>query len=147
METLITILIVYILVPPRTSPPLQSVLFFTFFPILGAFLMILFIWIREKKNYTSLNKRFHQKTIEIGEEGIRYGSADSKGFFRWSDIRKEAFPKESILLFISTNQALLIPRRFFTSAEEEADCISFIKDHLHTERIINKRRINRWQRK
>lgn len=127
MEMVFVVVVVFFALPYLSAPPLFKWASFIFFPFLGALFMFILIFIREKRNYSSLSKRFHEKEIQINEEGIQYGSKDSAASFKWSDIKRVDFPKGMILLYISTNQALLIPRRFFSSREEEKAYITFIR--------------------
>lgn len=97
------------------------------FSIIGLFLLIL---IMERRNYTSLNDRFHKRMVRITEKGIYYGIPENQGSVSWSEIKKGVFFKRFIILYTRSNQPLLIPKHFFSSSTQEKEWIDFIKKHV-----------------
>lgn len=68
-------------------------------------------------------------TLTITEEGILYSSERGSFNYKREDIRQVIFGKKTIAVYISNHKAIVIPRRFFTSKENEADIEQFIKDN------------------
>ena len=129
LQVIITVIIVFLLLPKNTSLILGLFLY-VFFAFLSVIFMCLVIFNRVRKNYKTLDKRFHKKIIKINEDGIEYGTKGNPGIFQWSDIRKGVFLKEMILLYISTEEAILIPRHFFSTLEEAKKWEFFINNYL-----------------
>lgn len=100
-------------------------------PTIGAVIgLFLLIFIMERRNYTSLNERFHKRRVRITEKEIYYGIPESQGSTAWSEIKKGVFFNRLIILYTKNNQPLIIPKHFFSSATEEKEWIDFIKKHV-----------------
>lgn len=95
--------------------------------IIGSFVVIS---VMERRNYNSLDERFHERKVGISEEGIYYGIPENQESISWSTIRKVVFMKRFIILYTKNKRPLLIPKHFFSSLEEEKEWIDFIKRHL-----------------
>ena len=126
----IAIIIVYVSVPKNTLTIESFIMYYIYVATLGTFLVFLITFIRVRRNYKSLNKRFHEKIVQIDHAGILYGSRGTQKMYRWSDIKKTVFFKKNMFLYISEGQAMIIPNYFFSSSTEEKEWIAFIKQHV-----------------
>ena len=74
-------------------------------------------------------------TLTLSENGINYASYRGSFNYTIEDFRKIIITKKLIAIYISYRKAILIPRHFFTSKEEELEIESFIKEkYLHNKK-------------
>lgn len=95
--------------------------------VIGLFLVVM---IGSKREYRSLNKRFHERVIKFDEEGLFYGMKEKQGNIQWNDIKRVVFLRRMIVLYTRSNQPFLIPKHFFSSSVEEKEWVHFIKKHV-----------------
>ena len=70
-----------------------------------------------------------QKTqcYRIGNEGVEVSSETGKSFIRWNEFYKAIETKYGFALFLSKNQAYIIPKRFLS---EESEKIELLRSYL-----------------
>lgn len=126
---LASFLLIYVVLPENISLAL-SIFLYALVPITVGILLVWVLQLKVKRVYAEVDGKMHKKVIKINEKGIQYGTEENSIFFLWSDIREGVFLKKNILLYISINQALIIPDRFFSSQKEKEKWVSFIKQYV-----------------
>lgn len=114
----------------ETTPLIANIFTIVFFPIPYLLIFFLIVLVKERREYKSLNSRFHERIINVSEEKIRYGIRENQRDIQWSDMKKGVFFKRMIILYTKSNQPLMIPRHFFSSSTQEKEWIDFIKKHI-----------------
>lgn len=130
VKIIITLIIAIYIIIPQNTPPVGVLLYYTLGPIWGMILHFLFVFIRNLRSYNSLSERFHEKIVQLNNEGIQYGNKGNQIFYQWSDIKKSVFLRKIIFLYTNNNRVIVIPKHFFSSLEEEKEWTDFIKSHL-----------------
>ena len=105
-------------------------------PILIVFFIYLFVF-TVFRNYLYKSDRTlnDEITLTLSENGINYASYRGSFNYTVEDFRKIIITKKLIAIYISYRKAILIPRHFFTSKEEELEIESFIKEkYLHNKK-------------
>lgn len=129
IELFLIVYFIFLVISEDVSQTVR-ILLYVFTPIAGGLFLSGISFLKIKKEYTIAEKKSHEKIVKINEKGIEYGTRQSQIFYRWEDIRRGFFLKKEILLYISRKQALIIPRRFFNSIEEEEKWIDVLKHYL-----------------
>lgn len=129
IEILASIFLIYLILPAEMTIFVNVLLYLLAAIIMTLILSIIF-YIRVKSEYTNVDKNYHEKIVKINEQGIEYGTKENHIFFRWKDIRRGVFLKKNIFLYISTKQALIIPKHFFSSVKEENEWVNSLKYYL-----------------
>lgn len=124
------IIIISLVFPVETTPLIANIFTYVFFPIPYLLIFFLIVLVKERREYKSLNSRFHERIINVSEEKIRYGIRENQRDIQWSDMKKGVFFNRFILLYTKNNQPLIIPKHFFSSSTEEKEWIAFIKQHV-----------------
>ncbi|MHC9511069.1 YcxB family protein [Kangiella sp. M94] len=78
---------------------------------------VLIPW-RVKKVYHEYSAIQEPTSISFSDEGLEFSSANGKGLFPWSDIRKIKKNNSLILIYPNRINFHLIPSHFFNSKEE-----------------------------
>lgn len=130
LVVLIGIIVAMIVFPFHLYSILEKIIVLGFSS--GGYVLFLFlgVLIINTREYRSLNKRFHERVIQLGEEGLLYGNKGKQGTIHWNDIKKVVFLKRIIILYTRKNHPFLIPKHFFSSSTEEKEWIAFIKQHV-----------------
>jgi uncharacterized protein YneF (UPF0154 family) len=116
-------------------PVIALVLLSLFTVPLGIFLQ-LFYTTRKVKKYWNSNKRIQEEIKRIFSiEGIKAVSDSSSDFLKWDKIYKIVESKEDLLIFISTLESHIIPKRFFKSAEELEKVKEIIKQKVDPKKV------------
>ena len=105
-------------------------------PIIIVFFIYLFVF-TVFRNYLYKSDRTlnDEITLTLSENGINYASYRGSFNYTVEDFRKIIITKKLIAIYISYRKAILIPRHFFTSKEEELEIESFIKEkYLHNKK-------------
>ena len=68
-------------------------------------------------------------TLTLTESGINYASFRGSFNYTVGDFRKIIINKHLIAIYISFRKAILIPKHFFNSKEEENEVELFIKEN------------------
>ncbi|MFN6946490.1 MAG: YcxB family protein [Cytophagaceae bacterium] len=71
-----------------------------------------------------------KRTFIITEEGLIEESETNKTLQRWKGIKGVETNKRSVFIFVDNIAAYIIPKRFFTSEQEQNAFIKAIKDRL-----------------
>lgn len=105
-------------------------------PILIVFFIYLFVFtVFRNYSYKSDRTLNDEITLTLSENGINYASYRGSFNYTVEDFRKIIITKKLIAIYISYRKAILIPRHFFTSKEEELEIESFIKEkYLHNKK-------------
>lgn len=83
---------------------------------------------RASRNTLNTNKLLQKtQTYVVNEEGVSITSETGNAFIKWTDFYKTLESKESFLIFISKQQAYIIPKRSLENNQEE---ILFLKKCL-----------------
>lgn len=128
-EILAVSMIIYIVLPGDTSVFMSSLIYLLGI-VLISLILFMVLYIRVKVEYNKLDKSDHEKIVKISENGIEYGVGENLMFFQWEDIHKKIILKDHILLYITTRSALIIPKHFFYSIQEEKEWIKLLNDYL-----------------
>lgn len=93
------------------------------------FLIVFFIF-KLYRNYSYKSDRTlnDEITLTLSEDGINYASYRGSYKYTLEDFRKIIVNNKIIAIYVSYRKAILIPRHFFTSKEEELEIESFIKE-------------------
>lgn len=105
-------------------------------PIIIVFFIYLFVFtVFRNYSYKSDRTLNDEITLTLSENGINYASYRGSFNYTVEDFRKIIITKKLIAIYISYRKAILIPRHFFTSKEEELEIESFIKEkYLHNKK-------------
>ncbi len=88
------------------------------------------------KKYFDSNKRFQQEgSLSFDLEGVKSFSDNYFNFIKWTDIYKIMESKEDLLIFISTIECHIIPKRFFKSAEDLEKVKEIIKQKVDPKKV------------
>lgn len=71
-----------------------------------------------------------EMTYTFSEEGIHWETENGTYNYKKEDFKRFIFAKKIIAIYISNRKAILIPRHFFESREQEKEIEVFIKDNL-----------------
>lgn len=126
---LAVIMLVYLVLPENTTLWISLILYLLAAMIISLILLMV-LYIRVKLEYKKIDKSDHEKIVKVSEKGIEYGTRENLMFFQWGDIRKRIILKDHILLYITTRSALIIPKHFFSSIQEEKEWTKLLKHHL-----------------
>lgn len=111
------------------KPTLENILS-TFVPVIVIFLLCYTIYaISRNRRYNSDNTLKEELSMTLSENGIAVASQRGSYNYKIEDFRKIVFDKKLIAIYISTKSAILIPRHFFSSKEEEKEVEAFIKEN------------------
>ena len=93
------------------------------------FLIVFFIF-KLYRNYSYKSDRTlnDEITLTLSEDGINYASYRGSYKYALEDFRKIIVSSKIIAIYVSYRKAILIPRHFFASKEEELEIESFIKE-------------------
>ena len=98
-------------------------------PVLIIF-AIYFLILKIFSNYSFKSDRSLKDEIilTLTENGINYASCRGSFSYTLEDFRKVIITKKLIAVYVSYRKAILIPRHFFNSKEEELEIEAFIKE-------------------
>ncbi|AGT43146.1 hypothetical protein TPE_0650 [Treponema pedis str. T A4] len=98
-------------------------------PVLFIF-AIYFLILKIFRNYSFKSDRTLKDEIilTLTENGINLASCRGSFSYTLEDFRKIIINKKLIAVYVSYTKAILIPRHFFNSKEEELEIKSFIKE-------------------
>lgn len=98
-------------------------------PVLIIF-AIYFLILKIFSNYSFKSDRTLKDEIilTLTENGINYASCRGSFSYTLEDFRKVIITKKLIAVYVSYRKAILIPRNFFNSKEEELEIEAFIKE-------------------
>lgn len=93
-------------------------------------LLIIFFIYKLYRNFLYKSDRtLHDEiTLTLSENSIQYASCRGSYKYTLEDFRKIIVNNKIIAIYVSYRKAILIPRHFFTSKEEELEIESFIKE-------------------
>lgn len=115
----------------KTSNVLTAIIELT--PLIVIYIAYFIIYkLFAKRNYKT--DLFIQQEINytFSEEGICWSSDRGAFNYKIADFRKFIFSKKLIAIYISNHKAILIPRHFFESKEQEEKIELFIKEKYIT---------------
>ena len=98
-------------------------------PVLIIF-AIYFLILKIFSNYSFKSDRTSNDEVilTLTENGINYASCRGSFSYTLEDFRKVIITKKLIAVYVSYRKAILIPRNFFNSKEEELEIEAFIKE-------------------
>ena len=79
-------------------------------------------------------------TLTLSENGINYASQRGSFNYTVEDFRKVIITNKIIAIYVSYRKAILIPKHFFTSKEEEHEIENFIKEKYRKKQASNEMR-------
>jgi hypothetical protein len=69
-------------------------------------------------------------TGSLSETGVRWKTSSTDATYRWDQLVKHRIAEDLILLYTSTNQALIIPRSYFEGPNEWEAAKVLIAQHV-----------------
>lgn len=94
-----------------------------FIPILIVCLIIIGFKSSSKKSLSTNKLLQKTQSYIINQDGVKMISESSEGFIQWNEFYKAMETKESFMLFISHQQAYLIPKRFMNNDSEQENFV------------------------
>lgn len=73
-----------------------------------------------------------QREMEFTEDKIIYKTANSEGSSTWETIKKMEESSKAFYLYMDTNMAILVPKRFFKDKLEEETFSILVKQKINT---------------
>ena len=112
-------------------------------PVLVIF-AVYFLVFKIFRNYSFKSDRTlnDEITLTLTENGINYASYRGSFSYTLEDFRKIIINKKLIAVYVSYRKAILIPRHFFNSKEEELEIEAFIKEKYSPKKTIKIREKN-----
>lgn len=110
------------------NPSIETVIA-QFLPIIIIFSIYLLVF-KFFRNYQFKSDRTLNDdiTLTLSENGINYASQRGSFNYTVEDFRKVIITNKIIAIYVSYRKAILIPKHFFTSKEEEHEIENFIKE-------------------
>lgn len=107
----------------------------------GSALITVILWYTTRSGILRKSKSAFQsdpvarqvQTYRLTEEGIEHRSEGGEGNVQWAEIQKIAESPNLFLFFISSNQALILPKRAFGA--EEARFRQLVREHMDHGRV------------
>jgi len=90
---------------------------------------------KSKKAFESDNLAQQAQTYTISDDGIEYQSESGQGRMKWEDLHKIGETLNLYVLFVSSNRALLIPKRSFPTAAEATAFKDLARKHMYSYRV------------
>lgn len=95
------------------------------------FIILLYVVVlkaRIKYSYEKDRTLQDEIILTLTEKGIKYES--NRGYINYTteDFGKIIIDKKVIVIYVSTNKAILIPKHFFSTIENELEVVSFIRE-------------------
>ncbi|OBZ08424.1 hypothetical protein A8L34_24265 [Bacillus sp. FJAT-27264] len=90
---------------------------------------------KSKKAFESDNQSKLPQSYVISDEGIRHQSDSSSGHVKWEEIYKIGETATLFAFFVSANQALILPKRFFQSEEDKQFFKELARKHMFSNRV------------
>lgn len=90
-----------------------------------------------KKSYSSDRMLQDEINLTFFKDGIHLETERGSCTYKIEDFRKFIFTKTLIIIYVSISKAILIPRHFFLSKEQEREIETYIKENYI---IINKKK-------
>ena len=73
-----------------------------------------------------------EMSLTFSDDGIHWASENGSYIYRVENFRRFIFDKKLIAIYVSNRKAVLIPRHFFESKEQEKEIETFIKEKYIT---------------
>ncbi|ASA24678.1 YcxB family protein [Paenibacillus donghaensis] len=90
---------------------------------------------KSKKAFESDALAQQPQSYTITEEGIHYESEAGSGQVKWEEIFKIGETVNLFVFFVSSNRALIIPKRFFNSEQDKAGFKDVARKHMFSNRV------------
>lgn len=71
------------------------------------------------------------KILQFNEDSIICKASDSTTDFKWSLISRIDNGKKAIYLYLETNMAIIIPKRYFSTESEQIEFIEFVNKRIN----------------
>lgn len=110
-----------------------SIWFAALFALVPSGLFLLFVKTlnryRAKKEFESDPIALNEMTYTFSEEGVHQKVRRSDNYYEWSDFSSFQETPELFLLYVSKRKAILLPKRFFRSNEQQERFRSMVGEH------------------
>ncbi len=73
-----------------------------------------------------------QKELEFFEDKINYKTVNSEGSNAWTTIKKLEESSKAFYLYMDTNMAMLVPKRFFKDKSDEEAFKTLVRQKINT---------------
>lgn len=90
---------------------------------------------KSKKAFESDSLAKRPQSFLISDEGISYESESGTGQVKWEEIYKIGETASLFAFFVSSNRALIIPKRFFKSEEDKGFFKELARKHMFSNRV------------
>jgi hypothetical protein len=90
---------------------------------------------KSRKAFESDNLAKQPQNYIISDEGIQYESESGEGQIKWEDIYKIGETGSLFAFFVSSNRALILPKRFFQSEEDKQFFKELARKHMFSSRV------------
>jgi hypothetical protein len=90
---------------------------------------------KSKKAFVTDNLIQEPQRYSISDEGIQYSSESGDGQIKWEDIYKIGETNNLFVFFVSSNRALIIPKRFFQSEQDKLSFKDLGRKYMFSNRV------------
>ncbi|MNP26475.1 hypothetical protein D3C76_1193330 [compost metagenome] len=90
---------------------------------------------KSKKAFKTDNLIQQPQNYTISDEGISYLSEAGTGQVKWEEIHKIGETTNLFVFFVSTQRALIIPKRFFESAQDKITFKDLARKYMFSNRV------------
>lgn len=90
---------------------------------------------KSKKAFATDSLIQQPQSYTITDEGISYQSEAGSGQVKWEEIHKIGETMNLFVFFVSTQRALIIPKRFFQSEEDKITFKELAKKYMFSNRV------------
>ncbi|NUU62932.1 YcxB family protein [Paenibacillus agri] len=90
---------------------------------------------KSKRAFESDNQSKLPQSYVISDEGIRHQSDSGSGHVKWEEIYKIGETASLFAFFVSANQALILPKRFFQSEDDKQFFKELARKHMFSNRV------------
>lgn len=72
-----------------------------------------------------------KKTLQFNDDEIVFSDSDSVSNMKWSTIKSIDEGKNGLYLYVDTNMAIVVPKRFFETKLDQQEFVDYIKSKIN----------------
>lgn len=90
---------------------------------------------KSKKAFATDSLAQQPQSYSISDEGIKYVSEAGTGQVKWEEIHKIGETMSLFVFFVSSNRALIIPKRYFQSEQDKTTFKDLARKYMFSHRV------------
>lgn len=90
---------------------------------------------KSKKAFESDSLAQQAQNYTLSDDGLQYESESGSGQVKWADMHKVNETANLFVLFVSSNRALIVPKRFFQDAGDVDAFKDLARKHMFSSRV------------